>query len=111
VLVGDAAHVVHPLAGQGVNLGLQDAEALLDGVARARAAGRRIDDRLMLRRYERVRRSENAIAARSFDAIHRLFSSPHLLPSLVRGPALGWVDRIAPLKRMLARHAMGLARR
>jgi 2-octaprenyl-3-methyl-6-methoxy-1,4-benzoquinol hydroxylase len=110
VLVGDAAHVVHPLAGQGVNLGLQDAAELIAGVTRARDRGRGLADPVALRRYERVRRSENAIAARSFDAIHRLFANDLMLPTVLRGPALGLLDRITPVKRALARHAMGIGR-
>lgn len=107
VLVGDAAHVVHPLAGQGVNLGVQDAIELVQTLDRARAAGRDPGTDRALRSYERVRRSENAIAARAFDGLNRLFSNDALLPTLMRGPALGFVDRIAPLKRWFARHAMG----
>jgi 2-octaprenyl-3-methyl-6-methoxy-1,4-benzoquinol hydroxylase len=110
VLVGDAAHVVHPLAGQGVNLGLQDAVELVATLDRACRAGRDPGADRTLRPYERVRRSENAIAARAFDGINRLFSNDALLPTLLRGPALGFVDRIAPLKRWFARHAMGPTR-
>lgn len=107
VLAGDAAHVVHPLAGQGVNLGLQDAQALIEALGAAHVAGRDPGAPPLLRRYERVRRSENAIAARAFDGLNRLFSNDALLPTLLRGPALGLVDRIGPLKRLFARHAMG----
>lgn len=107
VLCGDAAHVVHPLAGQGVNLGLQDVRELVDGLTQAQAAGADLADANVLRRYERRRRSQNALAAYSFDGLNRLFSNEQLLPTLLRGPALGLVDRLAPLKRLLARHAMG----
>lgn len=110
VLVGDAAHVVHPLAGQGVNLGLQDATELVECLARG-DAGTDPGDARRLRRYERSRRSENTLAARSFDGINRLFSNEAVLPTVLRGPALGLVDRLAPLKRLLARHAMGIGAR
>jgi 2-octaprenyl-3-methyl-6-methoxy-1,4-benzoquinol hydroxylase len=111
VLIGDAAHVVHPLAGQGVNLGLQDARELVATLRRAHQAGRDLGADVTLRRYERVRRSDNAIAAYTFDGIHRLFSNDAFVPTLLRGPALGLVDRLTPLKQLLARHAMGLSTR
>lgn len=107
VLVGDAAHVVHPLAGQGVNLGLADAACLVDLLRAAHAGGRDIASPTLLRRYERTRRSENTIAAHAFDGLERLFGSDAVLPTLLRGPALGLVDRIAPLRRLFLRHASG----
>jgi 2-octaprenyl-3-methyl-6-methoxy-1,4-benzoquinol hydroxylase len=106
VLIGDAAHVVHPLAGQGVNLGLQDGLVLLDVLEQGVAAGREFGAARDLRRYERARRSDNALAAYGFDALSRAFSNQWLLPTLLRGPALGLVDRIAPLKRFFARRAI-----
>ena len=102
-LVGDAAHVVHPLAGQGVNLGLQDVRELAERLLDAPDAG----DARRLRRYERARRSDNAIAAHAFDQLNRLFSNEAFVPTLLRGPALGLVDRIGPLKRLFAKHAAG----
>jgi 3-demethoxyubiquinol 3-hydroxylase len=108
VLAGDAAHVVHPLAGQGVNLGLQDAIVLTEALAAARDAGRDFAAASTLRRYERARRSDNALAARAFDGLNRLFSNDALLPTLLRGPALGLVDRLGPIKRLLAAHAAGI---
>lgn len=102
-LLGDAAHVVHPLAGQGVNLGLQDVRELADQLRDAPDAG----DARRLRRYERARRSDNAVAAQAFDGLNRLFSNDAFVPTLLRGPALALVDRIAPLKRLFAKHAAG----
>lgn len=107
VLIGDAAHVVHPLAGQGVNLGLQDVIELLDLVVKQKVAGLAPGSGHALRRFERARRSENAIAGHAFGALNRLFSNDALLPTLLRGPALGLVDRLTPLKRLFASHAMG----
>ncbi len=107
VLIGDAAHVVHPLAGQGVNLGLQDVRELRDLIAAARSNGRDLGAAQLLRRYERARRSDNALAARTFDGLNRLFSNAAFVPTLLRGPALGLVNRIAPLKQLFARHAAG----
>lgn len=106
VLVGDAAHVVHPLAGQGVNLGIRDVAAL-QALARARA-GRDLGAPVPLARWARARRSENAVAAYAFDGLNRLFSNDALLPTLLRGPLLGAVGRLPPLNHAFWRHAAGL---
>ena len=108
VLLGDAAHAVHPLAGQGVNLGLRDVAALRDMV---RAAARRHSDpisRARLARWARTRRSENALAAHAFEAINRAYSSDAMWPTLLRGHALGFAGKVAPLSRALWRHAAGV---
>lgn len=104
VLVGDAAHVVHPLAGQGVNLGLRDVRAL------SRAIGDRDDagEANVLHRWARRQRSDNAVAAHAFETILRVTTSQDMLPTLVRGPLLGLVDRLPPLKQMLMRQALGV---
>jgi 2-octaprenyl-3-methyl-6-methoxy-1,4-benzoquinol hydroxylase/2-octaprenylphenol hydroxylase len=106
-LIGDAAHVVHPLAGQGVNLGLRDALELADGLTQAREARRDFASTATLRRYERRRRSDNALSAHAFDAIARGFGSETSIVAALRGLGLGVVDRVAPLKRLFARHAAG----
>jgi 3-demethoxyubiquinol 3-hydroxylase len=106
--IGDAAHVVHPLAGQGVNLGLRDVSALRDLVADA--AQRRTDWATphRLARWARLRRSDNAASAYAFDAINRAFSNDGLAATLLRGYALGLAGKLAPLNRALWRHAAGL---
>ncbi len=107
LLLGDAAHVVHPLAGQGVNLGLRDVAALVDSVD---AAHRRQGDWAAphrLQRWARRRRSDNTVSALAFEGIDRLFSNAHPLPALVRGPLLGLAGTLAPLRHALWRHAAG----
>jgi len=106
-LIGDAAHVVHPLAGQGVNLGLRDVDELCGALSEARDAKRDFSADFVLRRYERRRRSDNALSAHAFDAIQRVFGSDKMPVAALRGIALGLVDKIAPLKQMFARHAAG----
>lgn len=108
LVIGDAAHAVHPLAGQGVNLGLRDVSALRDAVVAAR--GRRIDwhSPQRLARWARTRRSENAVAAHAFDGINRVFSNDALPATLVRGHMLGLAGRLPPLTAVLWRRAAGL---
>ena len=108
-LVGDAAHGVHPLAGQGVNLGLMDCAALAQAVGEALEQGADPGDRAALRRYERWRKAENLPAMALMDGLKRLFSNDDLALSWARRTGLGMVDRVAPLKRILIRRAMGLS--
>lgn len=106
LVLGDAAHVVHPLAGQGVNLGLRDVSALR---ALARGAGPGgWDSPHRLQRWARARRSENVLAAHAFEGINRLYSNDALWPTLLRGHLLGAAGRMPPLVRTLWRHAAGL---
>ncbi|WP_238389712.1 UbiH/UbiF family hydroxylase [Pseudoxanthomonas koreensis] len=108
LVLGDAAHVVHPLAGQGVNLGLRDVAALLAEVeaAQARRSDRTAAHRLQ--RRARRRRSDNAVSAYAFEGINRLFSNADPATTLVRGPLLGLAGKLPPLQRALWRHAAGL---
>lgn len=111
VIVGDAAHVVHPLAGQGVNLGLRDVAALRDGVRAALA--RRVDWAAShrLERWARQRRSENATAAYAFEGINRVFSTDEMHLTLLRGPLLGLAGKVPPLVELFWRHAAGQRQR
>ncbi|MDR3389486.1 MAG: UbiH/UbiF/VisC/COQ6 family ubiquinone biosynthesis hydroxylase [Rudaea sp.] len=106
-LIGDAAHVVHPLAGQGVNLGLRDAVELAVVLVDARDAKRDFSAESTLRQFERGRRSDNALAAHAFDAIQRTFASELVPLAGLRGAALAAVNRIGPLKNFLAARAAG----
>ncbi|SEL74181.1 2-octaprenyl-6-methoxyphenol hydroxylase /2-octaprenyl-3-methyl-6-methoxy-1,4-benzoquinol hydroxylase [Pseudoxanthomonas sp. GM95] len=108
VAIGDAAHVVHPLAGQGVNLGLRDVAGLQHLVADAQARRADWDTPHRLQRWARTRRSENAVAAYTFDGINRLFSTDELHTTLARGPLLGLAGKLPPLTALLWRRAAGL---
>lgn len=106
--IGDAAHVVHPLAGQGVNLGLRDVSALRDAVADAQSRKADWTAPHRLQRWARARRSDATASAQAFSLINRVFSNDALAPTLLRGHALGLVGRLAPLNRALWRHAAGV---
>lgn len=108
VLLGDAAHAVHPLAGQGVNLGLRDVTELRDTLLAARNAGRDIGAPHVLRRYARRRRSADTLDALGFDALARIYAwqSPTLVAA--RGVGVRLLDRFAPLKKRISEHAAGL---
>lgn len=108
LLLGDAAHVVHPLAGQGVNLGLRDVAALCDSVIEAKRLGRNFDTPHRLQRWARARRSDNVASTLAFEAINRAYSNDALLPTFLRGRALGIANSIAPLRDALWRHAAGV---
>jgi len=108
VLLGDAAHVVHPLAGQGLNLGLLDCAALSEVLAEAGGAAN-FGDFKHLRRYERWRRSENVIATAALDGLERLFSNSDARNVALRTAGLGAVARMPLVKRGFARRALGLA--
>lgn len=107
VLLGDAAHVVHPLAGQGLNLGLLDCGALAQVLGESRSAAD-FGDYKALRRYERWRRSENLLAAAALDGLERLFSRTDALSSSLRGASLGAVGKMPFVKRRFAQRALGL---
>lgn len=106
-LVGDAAHVIHPLAGQGVNLGMLDMGALIDVLVEARARGEKIGGYGVLRRYERARKGHNLAVQMAMDGFKHLFSNQNPALHLVRNLGLGLADRIPPLRRQFERVALG----
>ena len=108
LLLGDAAHAVHPLAGQGVNLGLRDVAELQKVFVSAQA--KQLDPLELngLHRWARQRFSDNAMAAYAFENINRVFSNDNFALSLLRGPMLGLGNKITPLKNAMARYAAGL---
>lgn len=108
-LVGDAAHQVHPLAGQGANLALMDAAALAEVVLGALAAGRDPGERAILRRYERWRRSEDVPLAASLDLLQGLFGARPSPWRTLLGTGMSMVNVTVPLKRRLVLQAMGMA--
>lgn len=108
-LVGDAAHVIHPIAGQGLNLGLRDVAALAETVVDAHRVGLDIGDAGVLAGYQRWRRADNLVLAVVTDGLNRLFSNDIAPLRLARDLGLAAVNRLPSLKRVFMRHAMGLS--
>jgi 2-octaprenylphenol hydroxylase len=108
VLVGDAAHTIHPLAGQGMNLGFLDASELVHRIERAIERGEDPGDLKVLRRYERARKGDNLGMLVSLDLLDRLFRLPRGFGPL-RTTGLGLVDCAPPLKRLFMQRALGLS--
>jgi TonB family protein len=108
-LVGDAAHVVHPLAGQGVNLGLLDAAALADTALAARQSGDDLGSLRALRQYARWRKSENELMQQSIDAFNRFLATGTDTLALAAQRGMSWVGRSSVLRREFAQRALGLA--
>lgn len=106
-LAGDAAHGVHPIAGQGLNLGLRDAAALAETIVEGRRLGLDIGSEAVLARYQSWRRFDNALFTASFDVLNRLFSNDIAPLAAARRMGLDIVDSIAPLKRFFMRQAGG----
>jgi 2-polyprenylphenol 6-hydroxylase len=105
-LVGDAAHVVHPLAGHGMNLGFADVEALLKAVA-GRESHRDCGDERVLGRYARARKEDIFLMQLATDGLERLFSADFEPVRVVRNLGLNFVNKLPVIKRALISHAMG----
>lgn len=106
-IAGDAAHGIHPIAGQGLNLGFRDCIALARLVIDAAERGDDVGSSELLSRYQRLRRPDNLLMLTMTDGLDRLFSNDVKLLRLVRDAGIATVDRIGPLKRMFMRQAMG----
>jgi 2-octaprenyl-6-methoxyphenol hydroxylase len=107
-LVGDAAHAIHPIAGQGFNLGLRDVAALAEILIDARRLGLDIGAPTVLEKYQRWRRFDNVALTAATDVLNRLFSNDLGPVRLGRDLGLAIVGRIAPARRMFMRHAGGV---
>ncbi|MBW0147592.1 FAD-dependent monooxygenase [Marinobacter arenosus] len=109
-LVGDAAHTIHPLAGQGANLGYGDVRALQDELSRARSRGLNPAEPLVLARYQRRRKAENLAMMAAMEGFKQLFARDELPLRWLRNTGMRWLDGLGPVKHRLAAEAMGLTR-
>lgn len=108
VLLGDAAHTINPLAGQGVNLGFKDVAAFLDVIESAQRAGQPIASDAVLARYQRRRKADNLLMQSGMDLFYKGFKEPLLPLKIARNVALLGVEKCAPLKNRALKYALGL---
>ncbi|MDX1458321.1 MAG: UbiH/UbiF/VisC/COQ6 family ubiquinone biosynthesis hydroxylase [Marinobacter sp.] len=107
-LLGDAAHTIHPLAGQGANLGYGDVRVMLEEMAQARQRGLSPSDPLVLARYQRRRKGDNLTMMAAMEGFKQLFARDELPLRWLRNTGMRWLDRAGPLKQRIAAEAMGL---
>jgi 2-octaprenyl-6-methoxyphenol hydroxylase len=106
-LVGDSAHAIHPIAGQGLNLGFRDAAALAQVLVEGARLGLDLGDRQLLDRYQRWRSLDSLMVALATDSLTRIYGVPGRTASAVRRFGMGLIDRIAPIKNRLMNEARG----
>ncbi len=109
VLMGDAAHTIHPLAGQGLNLGILDALAFSDCVSQALMKNKSLTSTTLLRRYERWRKTDNQIMLKAMSGFKQLFSNDIQWLAALRSYGLTITNHISPMKQFFMRYAMGLS--
>lgn len=107
-LVGDAAHTMHPLAGQGANAGLLDAATIIELLVNAQATNKPLASQKLLRRYERWRKGDNLVLLASMDALKRIYAVDNLAFAKLRSAAMNTINQTAWLKNYFNRYAMGL---
>lgn len=107
-IAGDAAHVVHPMAGQGVNLGLLDVAELVGALEAGRAAGADAGELTYLKRYQRARMADNLMMLAATDGLKRLYGSRNPLARTLRGWAIPSTSAMAPIRQLMIRQAVGL---
>lgn len=107
-LLGDAAHTIHPLAGQGVNLGFLDVCAMRDEILRAQARQLPLSDMSILKRYQRSRKTNNLAMMTMMEGFKRLFAANHLPTRWLRNEGMRTLDGLPALKKLVVKQAMGL---
>lgn len=107
-LLGDAAHTIHPLAGQGVNLGFADVKALVDTLCAEAKRGNDLGSLMCLNKYQRLRKPENLATMAAMEGFKRLFAADNVAVRLLRNMGLGKVNQIKPLKNEIIKQVMGL---
>lgn len=110
-LLGDAAHVIHPLAGQGFNLGIQDADVLSDVIAQGLSLGLDLGSRALLQNYERQQRRRHLSLLGATDGLNRLFSNENAMLSWIRSTGLKAIESMPTIKTFFAEEGTGLARK
>ncbi len=108
VLVGDAAHSIHPLAGQGINLGLKDVEVLSQEILRGLGRGLAVNDGAILQRYQRRRMGDNLAMMAAMDGFKHLFARPELPLRWLRNEGMRLIGKIPGAKSTIIKQAMGL---